>query len=255
MASIFKRMGITVAYQLQPLTSIHLHSKMDGETNGDIGYVYTFSAVAFFMLLLASINYMNLATARSARRAREVGLRKVMGSFRGALIRQFLTESVLMTAFALLLSVIMVGIMLPFFNRVSGKEIELVQLLQPQFLVIALGIVVFTGFVSGSYPAFYLSAFEPATVLKGTLQGQRGSFFRKALVVTQFSVSLVMLICTWIVFQQLDFMQNQDMGYDREQVLTDQLPRQPAPWSLRGFPPKSVDPSQCPAGSYRRTGR
>ena len=225
MAPLFERMGIKIAYQLQPLTSIHLHSKFEGETNGDIGYVYTFSAVAFFMLLLASINYMNLATARSARRAKEVGLRKVMGSVKSALVGQFLSESVLMTTLALLASVVMVGMMLPFFNTVSGKEIEITQLLQPQFLLIALGIVVFTGFVSGSYPAFYLSAFEPAAVLKGgtafrATQGRGGSFFRKALVVTQFSVSLVMLICTWIVFQQLDFMQNQDMGYDREQVLT-----------------------------------
>ena len=220
MAPLFERMGIKIAYQLQPLTSIHLHSKMEGETNGDIGYVYTFSAVAFFMLLLASINYMNLATARSVRRAKEVGLRKVMGSVKSALVGQFLSESVLMTTLALLASVVMVGMMLPFFNTVSGKEIEITQLLQPQFLLIALGIVVFTGFVSGSYPAFYLSSFEPAAVLKGTTQGRSGSFFRKALVVTQFSVSLVMLICTWIVFQQLDFMQNQDMGYDREQVLT-----------------------------------
>jgi putative ABC transport system permease protein len=224
MAPIFKRIGINIAYELQPLTSIHLHSKMDGETGGDIGYVYTFSAVAFFMLLLASINYMNLATARSARRAREVGLRKVMGSVRSSLIGQFLSESVLMTTLALLASAVMTWAMLPFFNTVSGKEIKIVQLLQPQFLLIAFGIVIFTGFVSGSYPAFYLSAFEPATVLKGTLQGQRGSFFRKALVVTQFSVSLVMLICTWIVFQQLDFMQNQDMGYDRDQVLTINYP-------------------------------
>ncbi len=220
MASIFKRMGINVAYRLQPIESIHLHSKYEGEANGDIGYVYTFSAVAFFMLLLASINYMNLATARSARRAKEVGLRKVMGSVRSALIGQFLSESVLMTTLALLASVMLVGLLLPFFNTVSGKEIELTQLLRPQFLLIALCIVVFTGFVSGSYPAFYLSSFAPASVLKGAFKGRGGSFFRKALVVTQFSVSLVMLICTWIVFQQLNFMQNQDMGYDRDQVLT-----------------------------------
>ncbi|GHB54903.1 ABC transporter permease [Persicitalea jodogahamensis] len=220
MAPIFERMGIKIAYQLQPLTSIHLYSKMDGETGGDIGYVYTFSAVAFFMLLLASINYMNLATARSARRAKEVGLRKVMGSVKSALIAQFLSESVLMTTIALLASVLLVVLLLPFFNTVSGKEIELAQLLQPQFLFIALGIVVFTGFVSGSYPAFYLSSFAPASVLKGTFKGRGDGFFRKALVITQFSVSLVMLICTWIVFQQLNFMQNQDMGYDREQVLT-----------------------------------
>ncbi|GAB3800068.1 ABC transporter permease [Spirosoma humi] len=220
MASYFRRLGITIAYQLQPLTSIHLDSTFDGETNGSMSYIYTFSAVAFFILLLASINYMNLATARSARRAKEVGIRKAMGSARTALIGQFLTESVLITVLALLLSVVMVWIALPFFNTLSGKEIELHQLAQPQFLLISLSIVVFTGFASGSYPAFYLSAFESALVLKGAVKGLSGNLFRKALVVVQFSISLVMLICTWIVFQQLDFMQSQNLGYDRDQVLT-----------------------------------
>ena len=121
---IFKKMGIKVTYELQPLTSIHLHSNMEGESNGNIGYVYTFSAVAFFMLLIASINYMNLATARSAKRAREVGLRKVLGSERGRLMGQFLTESVLMTALALAASLLLVLVLLPFFNTVSGKEIQ-----------------------------------------------------------------------------------------------------------------------------------
>jgi putative ABC transport system permease protein len=220
MASIFKRMGIKITYQLQPLTKIHLYSKFEGESNGDIGYVYTFSAIAFFMLLIASINYMNLATARSAKRAKEVGLRKAMGSLRGTLIAQFLAESVLMTTLALAGSLILVAILLPFFNTVSGKEISFWELLRPQFLLIALAIVVFTGFMSGSYPAFYLSAFDPASVLKGSFKLKGGSFFRKALVVTQFSISLVMLICTWIVYQQLNYMRNKDMGYDREQVLT-----------------------------------
>lgn len=220
MASFFKRMGINIAYKLQPLTSIHLHSDYEGESNGSIGYVYTFSAVAFFMLLLASINYMNLATARSAKRSKEVGLRKVLGSARGALIGQFLAESVLMTALALFLSVFLVWALLPFFNEVSGKVIQMGELLRPQFILVALGIVVFTGFVSGSYPAFYLSSFEPAVVLKGAFKTRGGSFFRKVLVVTQFSVSLVMLICTWIVFKQLNYMQTKNMGYDRDQVLT-----------------------------------
>lgn len=220
MSSIFKRMGIHITYQLQPLTSIHLYSHFDGETNGDIGYVYTFSAVAFFMLLIASINYMNLATAQSAKRAKEVGLRKVMGSLKGALIAQFLTESVMITMISLLSSVVLVAALLPFFNTVSGKEIGYMQLLSPQFILIGLAIVIFTGLVSGSYPAFYLSAFEPADVLKGSFKARGGSFFRKALVVAQFTISLVMLICTWIVYQQLNYMRNKDMGYDRDQVLT-----------------------------------
>ncbi|MCE7064095.1 ABC transporter permease [Dyadobacter sp. CY326] len=220
MASIFKRMGIHINYKLQPLTSIHLYSKMEGESNGDIGYVYTFSAVAFFMLLIASINYMNLSTAQSAKRAKEVGLRKVMGSLKGALIAQFLTESVLITLISLASSLFLVAALLSFFNTVSGKEIGYMQLLSPQFLLIGLSIVVFTGLVSGSYPAFYLSAFEPAEVLKGSFKAKGNSFFRKALVVAQFSISLVMLICTWIVYQQLNYMRDKDMGYDRDQVLT-----------------------------------
>ncbi|GAB3704480.1 ABC transporter permease [Spirosoma flavus] len=217
---IFKRMGIKVTYELQPLTRIHLYSSMEGESNGNIGYVYTFSAVAFFMLLIASINYMNLATARSAKRAKEVGLRKVMGSLRGRLMAQFLTESVLLTVIALIASLVLVVALLPFFNSVSGKEIEFRELLRPQFLLIALAIIVFTGFISGSYPAFYLSAFEPATVLKGAFNAKGGSFFRKALVVAQFTISLTMLICTWIVYKQLNFMRNHDLGYDQDQVLT-----------------------------------
>lgn len=220
MSSLFKRMGIHITYRLQPLTSIHLHSKLDGESNGDIGYVYTFSAVAFFMLLIASINYMNLATAQSAKRAKEVGLRKVMGSLKGALIAQFLTESVLITMISLVSSLILVAASLSFFNTVSGKEIGYMQLVSPQFLLIGFSIVVFTGLVSGSYPAFYLSAFEPAEVLKGSFKARGNSFFRKALVVAQFSISLVMLICTWIVYQQLNYMRDKDMGYDRDQVLT-----------------------------------
>ena len=225
---IFKAMGIKITYELQPLTSIHLYSKLEGETNGDIGYVYTFAAVAFFMLLIASINYMNLSTARSAKRAKEVGLRKVMGSVRSALMGQFLTESVLMTVLALGASLVLVAVLLPFFNTVVGKEIRFGELLQPYFLGIALAIVAFTGFISGSYPAFYLSSFEPAVVLKGSFNAKGGTFFRKALVVTQFAISLVMLICTWIVYQQLNFMRNKDMGYDREQVLTiDYQDRQP----------------------------
>jgi putative ABC transport system permease protein len=218
---IFGRMNIKINFELQPIADIHLHSKMEGETGGDMGYVYTFSAIAFFMLLIAGINYMNLATARSSRRAKEVGIRKVMGSERGALMGQFLTESILMTVFALVASLILVAVLLPFFNNVSGKEIHFVELLKPQFMLAVLGIVLFTGAISGSYPAFYLSGIQPAAVLKGSFKATGGNaFFRKALVVAQFSISLVMLICTWIVYDQLNYMRNKDLGYDKSQVLT-----------------------------------
>ncbi|WP_353723225.1 ABC transporter permease [Dyadobacter sp. 676] len=235
MSGIFKRMGIHITYQLQPLTRIHLYSKFDGESNGDIGYVYTFTAVAFFMLLIASINYMNLATAQSARRAREVGLRKVMGSLKGALVRQFLTESILIASISLILSLLLVALLLPFFNNVSGKAISYMQLLSPRFVSIALGIVLFTGLISGSYPAFYLSAFEPAQVLKGTFKAKGGGFFRKALVVTQFSISLIMLICTWVVYRQLNYMRDKDLGYDRSQVLTIDFQDQQSPEKYNAF--------------------
>jgi putative ABC transport system permease protein len=218
---IFGRMNIKINFELQPIADIHLHSKMEGETGGDMGYVYTFSAIAFFMLLIAGINYMNLATARSSRRAKEVGIRKVMGSERSALMGQFLTESILMTVFALVASLILVAVLLPFFNNVSGKEIRFVELLKPQFMLAVLGIVLFTGAISGSYPAFYLSGIQPAAVLKGSFKATGGNaFFRKALVVAQFSISLVMLICTWIVYDQLNYMRNKDLGYDKSQVLT-----------------------------------
>lgn len=218
---IFGKMGIKINYELQPIQSIHLHSKLEGETNGDMGYIYTFSAIAFFMLLIASINYMNLATARSARRAKEVGIRKLLGSLKSTLRTQFLTESVLMTLIALLLSLLFVLLLLPFFNTVSGKEIKFSYLLQPHFLLLAVGIVLFTGIISGSYPAFYLSSFQPAVVLKGALTTKGGNaFFRKTLVVLQFAISLVMLICTWIVFEQLNYMRDKDLGYNKEQVLT-----------------------------------
>jgi putative ABC transport system permease protein len=223
---IFGRMNIRIDHQLQPLTSIHLHSKLEFESNGDIGYVYTFMAIAVFMLLIASINYMNLATARSAKRAKEVGLRKVMGSLRGMLMGQFLTESVLMTVLALVTSFVLAAVLLPFFNDVADKEIRFTELLQPRFLLLALGIVVFTGFLSGSYPAFYLSSFQPAAVLKGAFTGKGGNaLFRKTLVVAQFAISLVMLICTWIVYDQLNYMRNKDLGYDKEQVLTISSPQ------------------------------
>ncbi|WP_020527547.1 ABC transporter permease [Flexithrix dorotheae] len=221
MENIFGRMGIAIQYDLQPLPSIHLHSKMEGESGGDMAYIYTFSAVAIFMLLIASINYMNLATARSSSRAKEVGMRKVLGSNKIQLVSQFLSESIILTVISLILSMVTIAVLLPFFNYVSGKEIPFSYLFQTEIVIALIGIIVFIGILGGGYPALVLSNFKPVLVLKGKLTtGSSNALFRKILVVLQFSISLVMVICTWIVFDQLNFMQNKDLGYDKAHVLT-----------------------------------
>jgi putative ABC transport system permease protein len=221
-APIFKQYGITFTYKLQRITDIHLHSRYEGESNanGDIKYVYIFSAVAIFMLIIASINYMNLATARSSRRSREVGIRKVVGSHRMLLISQFIMESLLLTFIAFLLSLILVVIILPYFNDLLGKEIAINFLQQPLLLTGLAGIVVFVGFLGGSYPAFYLSSFNPAMVLKSKMSSRGGNaFLRKGLVVLQFSISIVMLVCTWLVYDQLQYLRNKDLGFDKEHII------------------------------------
>ena len=187
---------------LQNLADIHLYSHYEGEANvnGDIKYIYIFSAVAVFMLIIASINYMNLATARSARRSREVGIRKVIGSHRFQLISQFIMESLLLSIIAFILSLVMVLAILPFFNDLLEKEIHMGFLMDPVILTSLLGIVLFVGIIGGSYPAFYLSSFKPALVLKSKMTSRGGNaFLRKGLVVIQFSISIVILVCTWLV--------------------------------------------------------
>lgn len=219
---IFDQFGITVKYELQRITDIHLYSKIqdEAEAGGDISYIYIFGAVALFMLAIACINYMNLATARSANRAKEVGIRKVMGSQRRQLIYQFITESVVITLIALVVSVALLYLLLPAFNSLSNKEIPFGYILQTKVLLSLLGIVLFAGVVGGSYPAFYLSGFNPVNVLKGKLAGKGGSvFFRKSLVVTQLAISIFMLISTLIVFDQLSFLRNKDLGFDKKQVI------------------------------------
>ena len=222
MAGIFEKMGIKIEYVIQPITWIHLHSTMDGEPEptGSIAYIYIFSIVALFMLIIASINYMNLATARSTKRAREVGLRKVLGSDRGLLIFQFLMESLILTLIAALLSLLLVNLILPSFNQISGKSLNFLSILEPDFLLSLLGIVLFLGIVGGSYPAFYLSRFNPVKVLKGDIGTAYKKFsFRKVLVVIQFSISLIMIISTWVVYSQIGFLKNKDVGFDKTNVI------------------------------------
>ncbi len=220
--TIFDQYGISVKYELQKITDIHLYSKIqdEAEAGGDISYIYIFSAVAAFMLIIACINYMNLATARSANRSKEVGLRKVMGSQRIHLMAQFITESVVMTLVALLISLVLIYALLPAFNTLANKQLPYSYILQPTVLLSLIGMMLFIGIVGGSYPAFYLSGFNPVQVLKGKLASKGGSVvFRKALVVLQFGISIFMLISTLIVFDQLQYMRNKDLGFDKEHIV------------------------------------
>jgi len=222
MAQIFAPSNIKIHYGLQPITSIHLHSDMLGEPEelGSMSYIWILGAVAFFMLLIACINYMNLTTARSARRAKEIGIRKVTGSSRQQLILQFLSESLLTSLIAALLAIGLMTIVLPFFNSLSGKSFTLATLLQTRSISLLVAIVLFTGLLGGSYPAFYLSKFNPVGILRGALSKASGNInLRRTLVVLQFSISMIMLICTWVVYSQLNYLRKKDLGFNKEQVM------------------------------------
>ncbi|HEX2976210.1 MAG TPA: ABC transporter permease, partial [Bacteroidales bacterium] len=226
MKSIFGPLNIKIKYSLEPLKRIHLYSTNSGEPEptGSITYVYIFLIVAVFLLLIAAMNYMNLSTARSARRAREVGLRKVVGSQRRTLILQFLSESVVFTVISLILSIILFLALLPKFNIIAAKSFDISILQSPVFILSLIGIIVIAGIIGGSYPAFVLSGFSPVVVLKGEItQGNSGNLFRKVLVVIQFSISVIMIICTLVVFRQLNYMKNMDQGFDQKNVISLQL--------------------------------
>ncbi|MEO6549834.1 MAG: ABC transporter permease [Ferruginibacter sp.] len=223
MAPIFAKYNVKMQYGVQPITAIHLHSKLEREPEelGNMSYIWIFSAVAFFMLLIACINYMNLTTARSARRAKEIGIRKVTGSSKKQLVMQFLIESLLTAFVAVLLSAALVLILLPAFNAISGKAFTIHTLLQPFNIILLVSIGLFTGLAGGSYPAFYLSGFMPVSILKGALSNASGNVnLRRTLVVLQFSISMIMLICTWVVYSQLAYLQKKDLGFNKDQVMT-----------------------------------
>lgn len=226
MKPIFGGMNITISYVLEPITRIHLYSTNanEPEPTGSITYVYIFAIVAIFLILIAAMNYMNLATARSTRRAREVGLRKVTGSRRGPLVMQFLSESLLFTLVSLILSIVLLIILLPRFNLLAGKSFDLHVIYSPVVLFSLLGVILIVGIIGGSYPAFFLSRFSPVTVLKGEItQGSAGSLFRKILVVIQFAISVIMIICTLVVFNQLNYLKTMEQGFDQENVIGLQL--------------------------------
>ncbi len=223
MAPIFSQYNIKIHYGVQPVSVIHLHSDFQNEPEelGNMSYVYIFATVALFMLLIACINYMNLATARSARRAKEIGIRKVTGSSKSQLVAQFLVESMLTAVFALVVSIGCIALLLPVFNSLSGKSISFSSLAEPGTYVILLAVILFVGFVGGSYPAFYLSRFNPVHVLKGSLsKGSSNVALRRVLVVLQFSISMIMIICTWVVYNQLSYLRHKDLGFDQKEVMT-----------------------------------
>jgi putative ABC transport system permease protein len=208
---------------LQKLTDIHLYSHTDyeAEPNGDITHVYIFSAIALFILLIACINYMNLSTARSALRAREIGIRKVVGARKGQLIAQFLSESVLITWVAILIAFGLLDVLLPVMNKLSSRDLSVDILIKWQVLVPLFLTPFAVGTISGLYPAFFLSSFQPVKTLKGLFKAGGSSIsFRKVLVVSQFAISIVLIITTIIVFQQLRFVQNTPLGYNKEHILT-----------------------------------
>ena len=213
------------AINLQALTDIHLTSNRDSEwkTNGSIAIVYTFSAVAFVVLLIACVNFMNLTTARSTKRAKEVGIRKVVGADRGQLVAQFLGESILLTAFAMLLAVALVELALPSFGAFLEKPLVF-SIADPTTLGLLIAGIVIVGLIAGSYPAFYLSHFRPASVLKGTASGSGSIRLRQVLVVFQFATSIALLIATGVVMAQMHYARNVDLGYDKSHNIVHSLP-------------------------------
>jgi len=223
----FARRRIDARYRvdlrLQPLTDIHLHGAMSGELepNGDIRYVYLLGAIALIVLIVACLNYMNLATALSAGSAREVGLRKVVGAGRASIARRFLGESIVMAVLSLALSLLVVQIALPAFNALVGRDLNLRALAGPIPIALLAALTAVVGLTAGSYPAVFLSAFRPAAVLRGSYRESRrkSSAFRRLLVVVQFTVSIALVACTLIVHRQLRFIQSQRMGYDADLVV------------------------------------
>ena len=217
----FEKAGNKLVYTLMPLRKIHFQTdrNFDITPPGNIQYVYIFSAVALFILLIACINFMNLTTARSANRAREVGIRKVLGTERKNLMTQFLTESTLMVIISLFIAIGIAALILPLFNNVATKSMTIQSLFSPLILPLLIALPFVVGLIAGSYPAFYLSSFKPILVLKGSFIGNKKGGLRSALVVFQFAISIFLIIGTIIIYNQLHYIQNKNLGFSKDQVL------------------------------------
>lgn len=220
--SQFRKNGNDISFHLQRLTDIHLHSDFPGDltATGDIRYVYIFGAIAVFMLLIACINFMNLSTAGASTRSREVGIRKVLGSLKLQLVRQFLLESILITTFALVLAIVFIYLALPVFNELANQNLTLSFVDHPLLIPGLLLFILLVGVLAGSYPAFYLSSFKPVAVLKGKFVSGKGSIgLRSGLVVFQFFISIILIVSTTVVYNQLSYIQHKALGYNKDQVL------------------------------------
>jgi len=216
------RKGDSFGLKFQPITDIHLHSNLENEleANSDLKYVYIFSVIALLILLLACINFMNLSTAGSANRSKEVGVRKVLGSLQQQLIGQFLSESVLLTFLALFVAGALLILVLPGFNELAGKHFDIWTIVNPRMSVYTILGCLLIGLLAGTYPAFFLSSFKPIAMLKGNLQmGMRSGWLRNSLVTVQFVVSIGMIVATLVVSQQLRFIQNKKIGFDKDKVI------------------------------------
>lgn len=214
--------GDHVTYYFMPLTDIYLKSDFHGEPEvvSDIRYVYIFTAIAILVLVIACINYVNLSTARAADRAREVGVRKIVGALRNQLFVQFIGESLLITAFAFLFAYMLALLMLPLFNELTGKNFSAAILFQPSFAALSVAALVVIAMASGAYPALAIASFKPVSVLKGNFRTSgRGIWLRKSLVVIQFSISVVLITGTLIIVRQLNYIQDKKLGYDRENTI------------------------------------
>jgi len=229
---ILKYIGVTLeewraaggdyGYYIAPMLDIHLFSGVEGqlEPPGDIAYVYLLSAISIFIILIACINFMNLATARSAGRAKEVGIRKTVGATRRILVSQFLLESILMSVISTALAILVLWLTLPYLNQMTAKSISFGYILSANALVSIALVMVLVGVLAGSYPAFYLTSFRPGEVLKGSLsKGSKGSWIRSTLVVFQFGISISLIVSTIIIYKQLKLVQEQNLGFNKENVL------------------------------------
>ena len=218
----FMKAGNFLNCSLMPLTKIHLYSNIQDELekNGNIQYVYIFSTIAIFILLIACINFMNLSTAHSSNRAREVGMRKVLGGLKRDLIAQFLSESFLVSLVSFVLAVALVCLLLPLFNQLADKQISISMLFNPYILLAISLLSVIVGLLAGSYPAFFLSSFQPIDALKGEVaKGFKSSVLRNLLVVFQFTISMILMLGTLVIYDQLNYMQHKNIGFNKEQIL------------------------------------
>ncbi len=214
--------GGDYAYYMQPMTNIRLHNVTDGniEATGDIAYVYLLSVVSIFIIAIACINFMNLATARSAGRAKEVGIRKTVGAPKARLVIQFLMESVIITTISMILAIGVLYVALPFFNQITEKSIQFNYIFSAVSIVSIFAVIIIVGLLAGSYPAFYLTSFKPTEVLKGRIrQGAKGGWIRSSLVVFQFFISVSLIVSTIVIYKQLKMVQEKNLGYDKENIL------------------------------------